>query len=362
MMNRSLMLRSVPGCQLRFDHRNMCRRLPSSIRSSSSGLIASASASACSSAINQESKLETCTMPRQFSNSSSEPSTSFEYEYPTRTERPTITRTLASSLTNSSSSKQPNSRQQPQQQPQPPSPFDEAFDKTSSLSSEQRSSILQSQRSILNTRLPSSFRIEAVPPTSIPNNLPPDSLSKPSTQISTLDNGIRIASQETYGQVCTFGLISNCGSRLEETTEHTTGINHLMELLAFCGTDTLDSTSYQNKLDTLGGVSFASSSREQFLYCIDVLRPNIDEAMNMLQDVVLKPKIDDVVVDEMKRVIEFQWMDMMPEILVSEGLQIAAYGPYNDGGGLQQQQQLGKYHFCKFSISKKNLEHCIIKC
>ncbi len=118
-----------------------------------------------------------------------------------------------------------------------------------------------------------------------------------------------------------------------------------MELLAFCGTDKLDSTTYQNTLDTLGGVSFASSSREQFLYCIDVLRPNIDQAMHMLQDVVLHPYIDDAVVEEMKRVIEFQWMDMVPEILLSEGLQIAAYGPME--GNNSSPQQLGKYHFCK---------------
>ena len=120
-----------------------------------------------------------------------------------------------------------------------------------------------------------------------------------------------------------------------------------MELLAFCGTDKLDSTSYQNTLDTLGGVSFASSSREQFLYCIDVLRPNIDQAMDMLQDVVLHPSIDDQVVEDMKRVIEFQWMDIMPEILLSEGLQMAGYGHHNDNGLHQQQQQLGRAHFCK---------------
>ncbi len=293
------------------------------------------------------------------SSSNNSSSNSFQYEYPTRTEAPTITRTVAS---NSNSNVHSNSN----------SNFDNVnnlndvnvsfdsnvnvklqhsnnnyidhFDDRQTLSPIEQSTILSKQKQQLNTTLPSTFAIQLTPPSNVPPNLPQQSLTLPVTQISTLSNGIRVASQETYGQVCTFGLISNCGSRLESNVHHTTGVNHLMELLAFCGTSIdssstkLDSTSYQNTLDTLGGVSFASSSREQFLYCIDVLRPNVDQAFYMLQDVIFNPNINEHVVDEMKKVIEFQWMDIIPEILLSEGLQFAAYGNL---------QQLGQSHFCK---------------
>ena len=51
-------------------------------------------------------------------------------------------------------------------------------------------------------------------------------------------------------------------------------------------------------------------------------RPNIDEeAMDMIQeDVVLHHNFDDDVVGELKPVTRFQWMDIMPEILVAKGL------------------------------------------
>jgi processing peptidase subunit alpha len=134
---------------------------------------------------------------------------------------------------------------------------------------------------------------------------------------------------------------------LEETSSNNKGVNHLMELLAFSGTPTMDATTFQTTLDNLGGVSFASSSREQFLYCIDVLRPNLDQAMGMLKDVVLHPRLDDGTVEDMKRVIEFQWMDMVPEVVLGEGLQIAGYGARSkDGQTEEEQQQLGKSHFC----------------
>jgi hypothetical protein len=272
-------------------------------------------------------------------------SSSCQYEYPDRTEAPIITHSVPddSSATTTTTTTTANTN----------GAYTANFDESQTLSPSERSSILSQQKQKINTKLPPSYTIQTSPPSFIPPNLPQDSLETPTTKISTLPNGLRIASRETYGQVCTFGIVSKCGSRLEKQNtslndpSSTTGVNHLMELLAFCGTKKLDSTSYQNKLGTLGGASYASSSREQFLYCIDVLRPNIDEAMDMLQDVVLNPDLNDDVLEEMKKVIEFQWMDIMPEILTSEGLHMAAYGPLV--GQMNQQQQLGKSHLCKWN-------------
>ena len=262
-------------------------------------------------------------------------STSFEYEYPNRTEAPKITRFVAEKLsedtivdtTSTNNVARANANHDP-------------FDDTQSLTPAQQQQIRQSQKSTIKSTLPSSFSISTSPPTSIPPNLPRESLTTPQTEVTLLDNGIRVASQETYGQVTTFGLISNCGSRLE--TREQTGVNHLMELMAFSGTPSLSSMDFQTTLDSLGGVSFASSSREQFLYCMDVLRPNVVEAMGLLRDAVIEPRLDEGTVEEMKRVVEFQWMDMIPEVVLGEGLQIAAYGPKDDG----VVQQLGKSHFC----------------
>ncbi len=264
------------------------------------------------------------------------------YEYPTRTEAPIITRSKASNLGNEEEMVDvtANKKIYATSAHYAHDPFDD----TDSLSDTQRQEIRNKQKQEINSALPSTFAIKTEPPSYIPGNLPHTSMTAPKTEITTLSNGIRVASQETYGQVTTFGLLSDCGSRLE--TQNNTGVNHLMELLAFSGTASLDATEFQTKLDSLGGVSFANSSREQFLYCIDVLRPNVNEAMGMLRDIVLEPQIDDFTVDEMKRVVEFQWMDMVPEVVLGEGLQIAGYGPRPNNDGTMTIQQLGKSHFC----------------
>ena len=88
------------------------------------------------------------------------------------------------------------------------------------------------EKSYINTKLPQPFKIQPSPPTSIPNNLPLTALSKPKAHTSTLDNSVCVASQETYDQGCPLGIISNCGSRLEEHTsiEQICGVHHHVEL------------------------------------------------------------------------------------------------------------------------------------
>jgi processing peptidase subunit alpha len=260
------------------------------------------------------------------------------YEYPNRTEAPIITRSVAASnpIDNYDETQV---KQTSYKNLDVARANHDPFDDANTLASAQRQLILEEQRRDIKTILPSSFSIATTPPSNIPPNLPTSAMITPTTQITQLTNGIRVASQETYGQVTCFGLLSNCGSRLE--TDQNTGVNHLMELLAFSGTPSLTSTEFQTRLESIGGVSFASSSREQFLYCIDVLRPNVKEAMALLKDVVLDPRLDNETVEEMKRVVEFQWMDIVPELVLGEGLQRGSYSPL-DG----EMQQLGKSHFC----------------
>lgn len=267
---------------------------------------------------------------------------SLSLEYPTRTEAPIITRTTASSLLDNDIESTSTTATNTYTKLDVAKANSDPFDDTNSLTPQTRKEILSLQKQQINSKLPASFSIQPNPPSNIPKNLSRTSMTTPQTLITTLDNGLRVVSQETYGQVTTFGLISDCGSRLEDNQSMTTGVNHLMELLAFSGTPQLTSTDFQTTLDSLGGVSFANSSREQFLYCIDVLRPNVEQSMRLLRDVVLEPRLDDLTVDEMKRVVEFQWMDMVPEVVLGEGLQIAGYGQIQE----EQIQQLGRSHYC----------------
>lgn len=214
-------------------------------------------------------------------------------------------------------------------------------------------------------------------PSHIPPNVPQESLRLPDLEVTTLANGVRVGSIENYSRVSTVGVLLDFGSRHEVdrllTTSNpnspdnidgdfisTSGVNHLMELLAFQSTKNHTGEEVRNTMERLGGSCFATSAREQMMYCVDVLRPNVGAAFNFLADTIKYPLINDDEVEEMKRAMEYQIMDVQPQILMGEGLQMAGYGPLpsvNEGGIIYDledgtgsmnmtMQQLGRPHFC----------------
>ena len=106
-----------------------------------------------------------------------------------------------------------------------------------------------------------------------------------------------------------------------------------MELLAFRSTKNQTVDEVRNAMEHLGGACFATSGREQMMYCVDVLRPNAGAAFGMLADTIKCPLVDDDEVEEMKRTMEFQMMDVAPQVQMGEGLQMAGYGPLPPIGG-----------------------------
>ena len=202
-------------------------------------------------------------------------------------------------------------------------------------------------------------------PSHIPPNVPLESLGVPDLELTTLPNGVRVGSIENYSRVSSVGVLLDFGSRHEldrctlppnnnnntgstdQQVVSTAGVNHLMELMAFQSTQHHTGSDIRNIMEHLGSAYFATSSREQMMYCVDVLRPNVNMAFGLLSETIKCPMLEDVEIEEMKQVIQFQVMDIMPQVLMGEGLQMSGYGPLDqDDGGSQVLQQLGRPHFC----------------
>ncbi len=256
------------------------------------------------------------------------------YEYPLRTEAPVVSRTLAKDVVDENSYFVTNEKLLKH------SDGEDHYDSRGSMSNEERKETLRRQRLELETAPPGSRPIGETVPSNIPPNVSQGDLVAPVTEETTLPNGLRVASQETYGQVTTVGVLINSGSRYE--TVQSTGANYMLELLAFSSNDN------DVFVQELGGATFASSSREQFLYCIDILRPSVPQALKTLAQSVMHLPTEEQL-DQVKRVVEYQYMDMMPEVLLGEGLQMAAYGPIQKPNENAYIQQLGRPHLCKSS-------------
>ena len=146
----------------------------------------------------------------QFSVDSSATPTFSSYEYPTRTEAPEITTTKASDAVGSTTTKVNGSNKIYAKE--------DPFDDSESLSEGDRKIFKEEQSKTIGSIKLSSLPITTTVPDFIPPNVSSGELEAPETLITTLDNGIRVVSQETYSQMCTIGVLTNVGSRHESVT------------------------------------------------------------------------------------------------------------------------------------------------
>ncbi|GAB6031464.1 hypothetical protein CHUAL_009233 [Chamberlinius hualienensis] len=148
------------------------------------------------------------------------------------------------------------------------------------------------------------------------------------TRVTTLPNGLKVASENKFGQFCTVGVVINSGSRYE--IGYPSGIAHFLEKLAFNSTEQFKNRdSILQELERYGGICDCQSSRDITIYAASAVSTGLTPVMNLLSEVVLRPKITDEELDDTRTAIRFEWedLDLRPdqEPLLTEMIHKAAY-------------------------------------
>jgi len=149
--------------------------------------------------------------------------------------------------------------------------------------------------------------------------------SAESVQVSTLPNGLRVATQETYQQATAIALFIDCGTIFENDDNH--GICHVLERMAFKATKFRSTRQFVRELEDLGGNIMSSSSREAMLFSADVVRFNVPKTVELLADGVISPVFDMNDLLEQRKMLEneIKEMDENRESTLSEILHSIAF-------------------------------------
>ncbi|GBG84704.1 hypothetical protein CBR_g39080 [Chara braunii] len=145
------------------------------------------------------------------------------------------------------------------------------------------------------------------------------------TKITTLPNGMKIASEDTPGPTTTVGLYIDSGSVYE--TAGNNGVSHLLERMSFKTTNNRTHFRLIREVEAIGGNVQASASREQMAYTGDALRTHMPEILELLADSVRNPKfVEWEVKEQLARVkAEVSEMANNPQSLMVEALHSAGY-------------------------------------
>ncbi|XP_004460716.1 mitochondrial-processing peptidase subunit alpha [Dasypus novemcinctus] len=155
-----------------------------------------------------------------------------------------------------------------------------------------------------------------------------DGQEKFETKVTTLDNGLRVASQNKFGQFCTVGILINSGSRYE--AKYLSGIAHFLEKLAFSSTARFDSKDeILLTLEKHGGICDCQTSRDTTMYAVSADTRGLDTVVGLLADVVLQPRLTDEELELTRMAVRFELEDLNmrpdPEPLLTEMIHEAAY-------------------------------------
>ncbi|PIA63021.1 hypothetical protein AQUCO_00200798v1 [Aquilegia coerulea] len=116
-------------------------------------------------------------------------------------------------------------------------------------------------------------------------------LSAPQTRITTLPNGLRIATESNLAaSTATVGVWVEAGSRFE--TEQTNGTAHFLEHMIFKGTEKRYYQVMEQEIENMGGHLNAYTSREQSCYYARVLSKDVPQALDILADILQNSLFD----------------------------------------------------------------------
>ncbi|CAE7674820.1 MPP1, partial [Symbiodinium microadriaticum] len=125
--------------------------------------------------------------------------------------------------------------------------------------------------------------------------------SAPPTEVTTLDSGMRVASQTLPGETATVGVWIDTGSRYE--TPANNGVAHFLEHITFKGTPNRTQQKLEEEIENMGAHLNAYTSREQTVYYARVFKDDVPKAMEILSDILQNSEIDAGAVEREKDVI-----------------------------------------------------------
>jgi len=145
-------------------------------------------------------------------------------------------------------------------------------------------------------------------------------------KVSTLSNGLRVISDPMpHLETAAVGVWVDTGARHEELSVN--GISHVLEHMAFKGTETRSAREIAECVEAVGGHLNAYTSRDQTAYFARVLQDDVGLAVDILADILQNSVFDETELSREKEVIvqEIGQTNDTPDDVIFDHLQETAF-------------------------------------
>ncbi|KAJ5204479.1 Mitochondrial-processing peptidase subunit alpha [Penicillium cinerascens] len=144
-------------------------------------------------------------------------------------------------------------------------------------------------------------------------------------QITTLPNGIRVATESLPGPFAGVGVYVDAGSRYEDASLR--GVSHIMDRLAFKSTKSYTGDEMLEVLESLGGNIQCASSRESLMYQSASFNSAVPTTLGLLAETIRDPLITEDEVLQQLATAEYEIGEIWakPELILPELVHMTAY-------------------------------------
>lgn len=156
-----------------------------------------------------------------------------------------------------------------------------------------------------------------------PNHTPKDPTERDA--ITTLSNGIRVASEDLPDAFSGVGIYIDAGSRYENDSLR--GVSHIMDRLAFKSTTDRTADEMLEMVENLGGNIQCASSRESMMYQAATFNAAIPQTMGLLADTIRNPNLTDEEIEQQLETAKYEVTEIWskPELILPELVHTAAF-------------------------------------
>lgn len=144
-------------------------------------------------------------------------------------------------------------------------------------------------------------------------------------QITTLSNGVKVATEALPGHFAGLGVYVDAGSRYEN--DGFRGVSHLVDRLAFKSTTKRTADEMLESLESLGGNIQCASSRETLMYQSATFNSAVPSALGVLAETIRDPLIKEEEVQQQLETADYEISEIWskPDLILPELIHVAAY-------------------------------------
>ncbi len=121
-------------------------------------------------------------------------------------------------------------------------------------------------------------------------------------EITTLNNGLTVVSDPMPGlETAAVGVWVGTGARNE--TRPVMGVSHMLEHMAFKGTERRNAREIAEEIEAVGGYMNAYTGREQTAFHVRTLKADVPLAIDILSDILIHPTFEQMELERERQVV-----------------------------------------------------------